>query len=741
MKEKLRQSLSQFKNNRGVGIITVVIVVAFLVVLGSLVLFTSYNGFRSKTSAREGEERFYDAEAAMNQIQAELEVQEALAFTDAYSTVLTQYASFSQASSEDQEKANEAFANSFLTGLRNAVGKTASEDEEAIKLFQLPDEDEDGSYNCEGLKSFVSVPEGTSVSVVYGVDSSTSGKLVIDKDSDPMRIILKDVSVTCVSGDHKSTVKADLIMPFPQFSYLESQFLVSDVTSFGLIADEGLTVTGGTETKPVAVECAAYSAGVDVNAGAALSFNSERYICAGDINLGMNSLFSSVGNTELWTNNIEVGKQAKANLSGTSYVADDLNLAENEAAATLTGRYFGFGDSLTLSSESSAILANGHKTTLDIAGLQTLMLSGYSFISTMDELLANAYRDAGISASEIGTNDVRMGESISVKSNQRIYLVPAADVRYYDGNTLASVSSNPTIANNATEVRKMLSGAEIRTTDEALTGARVKTLAQPVGGDQWIVYFFMEFTDPDEANAYFKDYTEPDRNYAETYFMSDNSNLKKYVDDYITITSAAQNYDTAGYTFINNPESEKIRVYNYDPSRQSTEGYVNEYANLCSTLTEYPINNSLTPYQYIVDTEKVEALNGGSVQFQLEGETLAVVVDNNGESDAPYVYSGTAEQQDLTIIIASGDVELTKSFNGLIIAGGKVTLTQALGAAESLSVTNDALNVALATTASAANGDKVDKYLNFVFGSSEGEGEGSTKSFEIRVLTENWQKD
>lgn len=128
----------------------------------------------------------------------------------------------------------------------------------------------------------------------------------------------------------------------------------------------------------------------------------------------------------LWANRIKIGSSS-ALFRGTTYVQDDLDLSGSQTAATLAGSYYGFGNSLTDSTKSSAILVNGAETMLDMSGLTRLMLAGHSFITNP--------------SSSGTTTDVLMGESVSVRGNQRAYLVPTD---YLDG-----AGSNPLIFDGA----------------------------------------------------------------------------------------------------------------------------------------------------------------------------------------------------------------------------------------------------------------------------------------------------
>ena len=68
---------------------------------------------------------------------------------------------------------------------------------------------------------------------------------------------------------------------------------------------------------------------------------------------------------------------------------------------------------------SSSIVINGKSTTLDLSGVRKLMLAGRSYIGTSDVRPVSGTSNS---------NDVMMGESITVKGTQLAYLLPP-DVR------------------------------------------------------------------------------------------------------------------------------------------------------------------------------------------------------------------------------------------------------------------------------------------------------------------------
>lgn len=708
MKEKLRRFHVQLNNNRGVGIVTVVIAVAFLVVLGTVILFTSYNGVKTSVSAREGEEYFYDADAALNQIKAGLEEEEAQAFYNAYMTVLENYIDLGESAASE-------FDTLFMEQFN---------DSSVIDLTAM-------TYSFDALAAYITDEvDGVSIEVGNSDPDAEFGTLIrkdAENETEHTTLTLKDVRVTCTSGTRKSTVSADLEMILPRFSYSDSQYSASGASSYGVIADKALVLNG---LKSAAVKGDAFAGSVSVTANKTLTVSDGTFVCADEIRVTNDGSFNSATDSVLWTRGIDVGlrtqkasRPAGVTLQGTSYVADDLNLSGTNANAVLSGNYFGFGSSTTDSSKSSAIFANANDTEVDFSDLDNLMLAGYSFVSTMNDELKKIYEQAGIPLS-----DVRMGESLSAKPNQQIYLVPAESVRYFDNNTLASVPSNPTVTGDSAEVKKMLN-ATIRTTDQFLTGASVKTVAVPAGS-QWIVYFFMEFNDPQDASIFFRNYMFGDGTENDDERIDVDERRKKaesYLDSYITVAQQAKDLQTKGYTFTNSTGNDlalKAYLKNSDSVDQTSKQLSTVFENLCKTLTSYKVGDYNSPYEYVVATDKVNELPSGAKYFYENGTSpVAVVV--NGD----YTYSAD-EPSTLRLIIASGDVTVNTNYTGMIYCGDTLVLNA--------DVTADTESVY--TTSLAVNGSEhIAEYMKLINSENSEQSESSSNAV-ICVTVKNWHK-
>lgn len=138
-------------------------------------------------------------------------------------------------------------------------------------------------------------------------------------------------------------------------------------------------------------------------------------------------------------------------LNADAYIADDMEINEDNAEVQMVGNYYGYNYSQTDESgrtlsqyaasgkahfNSSAIIVNGNNALLDFSGVTTLHVAGRSYIETSqkkDVTVSTEVTGTGenqtttVSATtsyieQPGNTDVQTGESISVKSNQIAYM-------------------------------------------------------------------------------------------------------------------------------------------------------------------------------------------------------------------------------------------------------------------------------------------------------------------------------
>ena len=421
-------------------------------------------------------------------------------------------------------------------------------------------------------------------------------------------------------------------------------------------------------------------------------------------------------------------------LYANAYIADDLEINGDDATVELNGTYYGYNYSQTpetarvlsayaqdkAHTNSSAIVLNGSNTELNLSGLTQLYVAGRSYIST------STVRQTNISSTdnsatvtyvnaENGTDpytpneDIRTGESISVKSNQIAYM-PSGTMVNSAGETVPMFTSVYPEFN--TVIYEAIKGW-LNDTDpvktEVITG---KT------------YTFLNFKSSADAEAFFKWYANDLPNvpgYATATDLVDVKSYENFKVKDITVTrldggtvtgpviTTSGAYTTGSLDVSNNNEltvegatladettlNTNASTYNkeymkYKYALKSMSGdiaYENaeeEKKAVDGTATPATVNltsvdsKDVTPINYYLNFAKVKGgdwtgwNNGKKV-----GSSYVWVSKDDITVKAPSGVSGTVSG----IIITEGDVIFDAStdpadritrFEGIIISGGKV---------------------------------------------------------------------
>ena len=99
-------------DNRGAALITVIVIVTFMSVLATIVLFASGKNFYMKTTDQANKESFYNGEKALEEIKASLMVESQKAFEAAYQKTMNSFVDTVDASTR-QQNFNKEFVQQF----------------------------------------------------------------------------------------------------------------------------------------------------------------------------------------------------------------------------------------------------------------------------------------------------------------------------------------------------------------------------------------------------------------------------------------------------------------------------------------------------------------------------------------------------------------------------------------------------------------------------------------------------
>lgn len=700
------------KNNKGSSIITVLIAMLLISALGATLLFTTYLGYQIKVSERSAKQNFYSAETAVNQIRDGVQQMVTDAIAAAYTRVLVEYNNPLPGDDGDDDTENK-FKKFYYEAL---YSWEYAEDQRLFTAFYDPDYP--GGYVPAALISFVPASEPVTV--------SGSGSVAFDGG----HVVLQGVRISHLREGFETTITTDIVIGVPEFEYSRAEYAQDGIPEFALIAKESLTQLFGDSTLTLTGN--AYAGRIDLQNNAHLTVDGGTVICGGTKSgiMEANGYLNIHGNltmdgAALWARRIVVDAGSSLVMTestrAVAYVSDDLELAGDGALATLVGRYYGFGNSETSAADSSAILINGHDTRLDLSELDLLMLAGHSFVNP------------GTAAAQGG--DVLMGQSLSVKSDQLAYMVPAHCM---------AVGSNPYIHQGLPD--KATLDGEIVWGSKTLSmlrdeGADVKSVTKKLGSgssDTWITYFFFEFKNKSDANNYFR-----------SYFQYNSDKIEQYLQIYSEFLDATNEPLSSGVTYDDWNRSSAHPNLNLVKEAGITgktaisaiaASLKKQYANLRVTLSPSGRADLATvpgsgdkaydPYDYLVNKNAVAALTGTVTTFAKDGKTTAAIVKGNYS-----VSEALDESEDIRVIVATGNVAVNRAFMGLIISGGTIYMQSNMTADRDL--------VAAALGAVSEDGKPLTDYLRAdVDASGHADGDNkSTWAVDTLVSYANWKKD
>lgn len=669
-------------NDKGSALVTVIVACAVIGLLAVVSLWASLINYQMKITDTKVKSNFYSAESVLDQICVGLQSNVSDAYNKAYTTTMQKYSALSE------DERNNMFIREYVENICLALKSTTVGDR---------------NYNMSLLKSYVdsSLLDNTTypyaeITSLTASDDSGDG-LMSTYDTG---VVLKGIKVVFVDDEgFSSVIETDISLNIPEMKFVTAEDM-PDTFSYSMIANSGIDFTEpGSNVNVNGSVYAGSPYAVSVSNPEVMSFNlkdigikltladSKYLIAEGTINISDSSVFSVAADNQLWTDNIQVGGGTDVHLSGSSYVSDDLTLGGNSPKVYLgeggVGRYVGYGNNTNRAADSSAIIINGKNSTLDMSGLDDLFVAGYSFIQTSS--IAN---DRAVSYED--NNDVRMGESISLKGNQIGYLIPGECIGV-DSSGKSLYNRNPI---TYAEYTAIMDDDDYMEVDDSIVSPKtghklsyylengesisdcVTTVFVPTNSGQesdGLVYYYISLS-PQTASLYYNDY-----------YSENTEKLNTYADFFANVINsndAASRVYTAGKFSLY--ESDELKLYGTNELDVDDEIALleNTYTALNSTLTtNYQSGNGAaygqTVFENIIDTAKLLEVTNGQpsgkrkVNFTGSAGDIMTAVLVNGD----YTYSSeTQEGGNLRLIVATGDVDVNANFTGTIICLGKLSV-------------------------------------------------------------------
>lgn len=460
---QLYKAYGHKRDDRGSAIVIVIIAMAMIGILATTLLWMAYMNYMIKVADIRNKNSFYSAEEVMEQIMAGLQSTSADAVGVAYRDVMANWEDLGTG-----DNRYNVFAATYMDTLL-----------EKLKDPSLGN----GYYDRDKLKAYVDTDIFLEASPKEGVDVTAWEKGGADPAGKPAKmelvnnncIILHDIYVSYTDSENRvSIVQTDISIDVPKLIF-ENTGSIDGLYEYSLIGNAGIEVVGGGGT--TTAEGSIYAGtdadgkgGLLVNPASTLSLDkAKRVITKGDIVVKGPAASLVVRDmpgedNRVYARNISL-ENGTVSLDSKTYVANDLTLeGSGSSRATLTKEYYGYGystnngftgESAIDPASSSAIIINGKNSTVDMRGINRLLIAGRSYIG---EASTRAEAEFNRQQIEDGLRSpgspVLMGESIAVKGGQIAYLVPAECIGTLDGETV--IGQNPLNGEKVSDMGEML---------------------------------------------------------------------------------------------------------------------------------------------------------------------------------------------------------------------------------------------------------------------------------------------
>lgn len=533
------------KQNSGFSLITVIIAVAFIGILGLLVLYMALSNFQMKITDLKGKDSFYTAERAIEEIRVGLQEDVGDSMSEAYIKVLETYNRDGSSTDVVLDKQRQSeFVDEFIKKLAARL-KNGTNQKEYDLAYLTNYLDLNNSDKFDPTKETLLVTTPADKTPVMTKDKKNG-------------ILLKNLKVIYVDPKgYASIIETDIRLGIPKVQFPTPSTL-PDLMNMIVVADKGIICEAGS-SEPTTIAGSIYSGILDdaileknprtsiwIQPGASLDIQSgDKVVSAGEIYTEQNASFTSEPGVTLWAQGVKLSS-AQVSLLGTTYLSDDLTIESgNSSKVTVQGEYYGYGYPESARSSlndymydnannkwsdtalSSSIVINGKNTILDLSGVRKLMLAGRSYIGTSVSGQSNS-------------NDIMMGESITVKGTQLAYLLPPelidtsklknTQMDIKNPMSYSDYESSGLMQMNSVPLKMDTAVAELGNKSLNEIGVDSQKPVQEVfyndNANEGYVYFYLNFSNTNEGNKAASDFMY-------NYYMN-NSTVKSNIDKYLS---------------------------------------------------------------------------------------------------------------------------------------------------------------------------------------------------------------
>lgn len=709
----------QKKNNKGSSLVMVIIVMALVVILVTSIMSMTVMNIRMKHTGVMAQKTFYNAESALTELKAGLALHISNAAAAAYNDTMEHYAV------EDEAGRNAR----YQSGFRKEMERELQCDTVA------------STYSLSHLGSLLK-------ETAYDPSSETGAKISASEKNNIYNVtddglLLKNVTVTWQdSAGYVTELKTDIALGRPKITFGDDAGMPV-LSSFALVAGTAFQVDAN---KRCEVYGNAYL-GKEANRtgeGAALVFGKnpsspgKELLIAGSTLKGENNSSVTVSDMELWAGNFHVDSSRAKVTDSAVYLNNDLALGRSRgtpASASFSGEFYAYGNLKTaeewahdegLADElsdisvhpadySSSLIINGtgisdaEKSVLDLTGLSALRISGSSYVNAQAQK-SKTESDAD-HYPEINAEDVLMGESISTRTSQLAYLVPADCI----APGMVNGGTNPMPVRQYSALLKELEeeypgSAPDQLVDLDLDSKTLGGTLRSYGVSDWqveahqlvnvgsMIYVFSKFDSQEAANRYFDLYYHSvgsaklegllDQTYVSIRLPDDTSPDQFYFNGNILAGEGTKLYVPAKLETLT-AEQKLVQEAEEKQYRSSYEALKHNLVKSYGDLTaeqkaKGPFENLVKSMVSATDPDYT-IIEGKDKKFvKSTGEGAIIVrgdyrIDNSThirfQSEAKDFEGNSHPDAELHVVIATGNVTVDRDFTGLILAGGEISVS------------------------------------------------------------------
>lgn len=715
-------------DDRGASLIAVVVALVFVVTMGAVITEITTTNIRMRDVELSGKKNFYNAEEVMDELKLKMAEVAAEEMQEVYRDMLSRYSeilSYGTSAEEDElQKFSEMLHNEFKhLYMDKLVARFRDKDksEEETKTGDGSVVYIVGNYNVNVINPMLS--DLNDLEGVVITFQAAGDNPVFTADYEEGLFTLKNLKIEFTDErDYETWITTDLVFDTPMFQFDDGTS--QSFMNYALIADSRIDVDTGNYTVNGSVY--AGTGGIVSEYSGTADFSGDNIVTRGDIvvkntstlTFGESSEFT--GTTHIWAQNVRTedkydptittaGPVLKMN--GEINIEDDLALNGTNSNVQLIGSYNGYNFREDYSKEgkdisntyspekdplfSSAIMINGENCSLDLQGLNHLFLAGRAFISRGKNLATNS------------NNDILLGESLSVRSDQLAYLVSERDLVKDGSGDVKLLDGSAKFTPEAIQKYRLEAGVDLEAYGEYILVVPYNyrnnvsdEIKEPA------TQYYLYFNSAEKANQFFEEYwstkgdklAEYGKEYAEAIRLNNNTVLTLsgyllYQDSSVTenegfipirgenaengwdnISSIywdrsdmlARTYkslqeDLAGvYTLV---APEKVRFYDGSGNVDKEQNPL--FENLINTV-------ALKGMEDFGDLSEVDVEEGEKTE--ISGNDWKIVLRQNDKSKG--LGDAYVIPNELTggIIIATGDVIINADFKGMVISGGTIRL-------------------------------------------------------------------